>query len=135
MANSTNIKIENNAPKLRKEWKQKKEAILYAIGLKWQEIATKVITQRIYSQNKPWKLTGRLRASLSFATPTKKGRGAGVSASKGKDYITSSSKDTVTVGSNVEYAAKVNNKHKFLEDSVLGYKESYKNVADSIMRK
>lgn len=135
MANSTNIKIENNAPKLRKDWKSKKEQILYAIGLKWQELATKVITQRIYSENKPWNLTGRLRASLSFATPTKKGRGGGVAASKGSDYITSSSKDTVTVGSNVVYAAKVNNKHKFLEDSVMSYKESYKNVADSIMRK
>ena len=134
MANNTNIRIENNAPLLRREWKKKKEKILYAIGLKWQSIATRVITLRIYSSNKPYRLTGRLRASLSFATPTKKSPTRSVAESKGRDYITGSVKDTVTVGTNVEYAAKVNNKHKFLEDSVMSYKDSYKSIADSIMR-
>lgn len=132
---ASNVKFENNAPRLRKEWKQKKEQILYAIGLKWQELSTKVITQRIYSSNKPWKLTGRLRASLSFATSTKQGPKKRVGASKGNDYISSGSKDSVLVGSNVIYAAKVNRKHRFLEDSVLNGRSAFKSVAENIMRK
>lgn len=132
---ASNVKFENNAPKLRKEWKQKKEQILYAIGLKWQELATKIITQRIYTGTKPYKLTGRLRASLSFATPTKQGPKRRVAVSKPDNYISSGDKDSVIVGSNVVYAAKVNRKHRFLEDSVMSGKGAFKNVAESIMRK
>ncbi len=131
---SAKVHVKNEGPKFRILWEKKKEEILYALGLKWQEVATKIITIKIYSEEKPWKLTGRLRGSLSFATPKQQGPRKGVSANRGNDYITSSSPNSVTVGSNVVYANKVNRKHQFLEESVLNYRSSFGKLAKKIMQ-
>lgn len=136
MSMKVDIKIEqNNIPKVKKEWENKKKKILFQMGLKWQELATKVITSRVYTGNKPWKLTGRLRASLSFATPEKQGPRNSVGKSSGNDYVNGKSeKDTLTVGTNVIYARKINDKQKYMQDSIIPYADSYKNVAENIMK-
>lgn len=134
MSKST-VKIESNVDEFYKEFDKKKEAMLYAIGLKWQEIATKVITLKIYSSDKPWPLTGRLRASLSFITEKQEGPTTSVAASESDNWLNgSANKDELIVGTNVVYSEKVNRKHKFMEDSLLEYKDSYKKVAETIMK-
>ena len=130
-----NVDSENNINKILKEWESKKKQILYAMGLKWQELATKIITSRVYTGDKPWKLTGRLRASLSFITPDQEGPRRSVAASSADNYVNGKSKkNTLTVGTNVIYARKINDKQKYIEDSILPYKDSYKNIAESIMK-
>lgn len=126
---------QNNIRQVLKEWEVKKQKILYAMGLKWQELATKVISSKVYVGEKPWKLTGRLRASLSFITPTQSGPRSRVSASNDDNYVGGKSeKDTLTIGTNVIYARKVNDKHKYMQESVLPYAKSYKNVAETIFK-
>lgn len=131
-----NVKVENNDfNKIKKEWESKKEKILFAMGLKWQELATKDISAKVYTGEKPWKLTGRLRASLSFITPKQSGPRNRVGASSNDNYVSGKSeKDTLTVGTNVIYARKINDKQKYMQDSIMPYASSYKNVAETIMK-
>jgi len=63
-----NITITDNSSLIKEELKKRKEKITYAIGLKWQKIATELVTvKRIVD-------TGRLRGSLTFITSAKAGR-------------------------------------------------------------
>lgn len=130
------IKFENNANVFRAEYVKKKNKILYELGLKWQKIVTELITKQIYSKDPVgYKLTGRLRASLTFVTPYKISPIYPVEKSKPKDFLRGKSDDmTVTVGSNVEYAEKINNKYNFIEESITGYTDSYKNITEQILK-
>lgn len=127
---SYEIKFENNMNKFNSEWKHKKKEILYGICLKWQEIATKIITSNGIVD------TGRLRASLSFITVDKKG-GNGFKAG---DTLSGSSgnEGTAYVGSNVEYAKKqelYNKKGAFIRPAITNYRNEYEKVAKAIMKK
>lgn len=130
---SITINFDSNLSKIQIEENEKKEAILYAIGLKWQSIATKLITTLNIID------TGRLRGSLTFTTYKKTGGPSNrVAANKSSDYIKGSTdKDSLIVGSNVEYAAaqEANNKKgPFLRPSILDYRESYKKIAENIFK-
>lgn len=126
------VEFEDNSNYILGEWDFRKDDILYAIGLKWQEICTKIITRnRIVD-------TGRLRASLTFITETKRGASLEpVESSRAGDYLRGSTdEDTLIVGSNVKYAAKQeigNKKGAFLKPSIMDYREDYMDVAKSIM--
>lgn len=130
------VKIEynNNIKEVLKAEEQKKEKILYAIGLKWQSICSKIITQRKIVD------TGRLRASLTFITVNKVGSPINtVTENKTSDFLsgTSGDENTLIVGSNVEYARKQefeNKKGAFLRPSVLEYKNDYKEIAEQIWK-
>lgn len=123
------VKYEDNSKYIQKEFKAKKTKILYAMGLKWLEICTKIITRNGIVD------TGRLRASLSFITPKDN---AGNGGFKGGDKISGrAEEDNLIVGSNVKYAAKqelTNKKGSFIRPSVLDYKEDYKNIAETILK-
>lgn len=130
---SIHVKMENNTGKYKNDWKGKKKKILYAWGLKWQEIATKLITANGIVD------TGRLRASLTFITPTQVGSPkSSSSSSKARDALTGTApKDSTIVGSNVVYAKKqelTNKKGAFIGPAILNYKKDYENVTKKIMQ-
>ena len=127
---SFSVKFENNFPKYKNEWKERKKEITYAWGLKFISLASKIITRNGIVN------TGRLRASLSFITIDKSGSNGG----GGQDVLNGSSgnESDLIVGSNVKYAAKQeleNKKGPFIRPSITDYREDYKNIAKSIMNK
>lgn len=128
------VKMENNVKEVLKVEEEKKAKILYAIGLKWQSICSKIITQRKIVD------TGRLRGSLTFITAREVGSPINtVTENKSSDFLKGSSgdEDTLIVGSNVEYARKQefeNKKGAFLRPSVLDYKQDYKDIAEQIWK-
>jgi len=124
------VNIQDNSKKLLGETEEKKEKILYMIGLEWQRIVTKIITEKQIVD------TGRLRASMSFITNKRQGKGAGVSNSKSTDFLSGrANKNELVVGSNVEYAEKnelTNRKGDFLRPSLLEHTRVYEQIAKSV---
>lgn len=104
------IRVENNSQLVLDELSEAVERALYAIGVKAVEGSVDAISGR-YDID-PAVDTGRLRASISFITPTEKG-GSGqpkpANAQAGDELTGTSEKNTVVVGSNVEYAERVHN--------------------------
>lgn len=104
------IRVENNSKIVIDELGEAVERALYAIGVKAVEGSVDAISGRY--DIKPAVDTGRLRASISFITPTEKG-GSGqpkpANAQARDELSGSSEKNTVVVGSNVEYAERVHN--------------------------
>lgn len=104
------IRVENNSQLVLDELGEAVERALYAIGVKAVEGSVDAISGR-YDID-PAVDTGRLRASISFITPTEKG-GSGqpkpANAQAGDDLTGTAEQNTVVVGSNVEYAEKVHN--------------------------
>lgn len=85
------------------------EAALYRMGTLAVGGAVYSISGRYKSENAAVD-TGRLRASLSFITPEQKGSGAFSGESKDGDQLSGKSeKNTVIIGSNVNYAEFVHN--------------------------
>ena len=104
------IRIDDNSKIVLDELKDVTERALYAIGIKAVEGSVDAISGRY--DIKPAVDTGRLRASISFITPTEKG-GSGqpkpANAQAGDELTGEAEQNTVVVGSNVEYAEKVHN--------------------------
>lgn len=103
------IRVENNSQLVLEDLGEAMERALYAIGVKAVEGSVDAISGRY--DIKPAVDTGRLRASISFITPTDKGGGeVGTPNGKPQDKLSGSAeKNTVVVGSNVEYAEYVHN--------------------------
>lgn len=104
------IRFENNSKIVIDELGEAVGRALYAIGVKAVEGSVDAISGRY--DIKPAVDTGRLRASISFITPTEKG-GSGQpkppNAQAGDELTGEAEQNTVVVGSNVEYAEKVHN--------------------------
>lgn len=104
------IRVENNSQIALGELGKATERVLYAIGVKAVAGSVDAISGRY--DIKPAVDTGRLRASISFITPTDKG-GSGqpkpANAQAGDELTGTAEQNTVVVGSNVEYAEKVHN--------------------------
>ena len=129
IGSNVNIKFEDNSKPIKSEYKAKKNKILYALGLKWLEICTKIITVNGLVD------TGRLRASLRFITPSESGGNGAVEI--GDDITGRSEEGSIIVGSNVKYASKqelTNKKGSFIKPSILDYKEDYKEIAKNILK-
>lgn len=104
-----NIRVESNSKIVFDALEEAKERALYAIGIKAVEGSVDAITGKY---NIPSAVdTGRLRASISFITETESGdSGMSVPSSAPKDKLSGKAeKNTVIVGSNVEYAEYVHN--------------------------
>jgi len=126
-----NIRIENNIPIVERELKRKIGLMTYAMGLKWQSLATRLITvKRIVD-------SGRLRGSLTFITAEKVGSSINrVAENEPNDFLHGRAMGkALIVGSNVPYAEKqeFSRKGPYLKPSILSYKDSYKNICESIM--
>ena len=126
------VNIQDNSDKLLGEEEKKKDKILYEIGLEWQSIVTKILTEKKIVD------TGRLRASMSFITNKKRVKGVPVKETKPQDFLSGrANKDELIVGSNVEYAEKnelENRKGDFLRPSLLEHTDIYQKIADSIFK-
>ena len=103
------IKVEDNSKLVLEAEKKAIEDALYAIGIKAVEGSVDAISGK-YGIPKAVD-TGRLRASISFITPTDSGdSGEANTHSKAGDQLTGTAeKNSVVVGSNVEYAEPVHN--------------------------
>lgn len=123
------IKLDDNTKIAKDELEKAIESGLLAMGLHWQAVCTQIVT------NEKIVDTGRLRASLSFVTPTKAVGGDSVASSEASDELYGTAPaETILVGSNVEYAAAVNNgtatqrSRNFLDKSLELYADEYKKI-------
>lgn len=104
------IRVGNNSQVVLEELEKVTERVLYAIGVKAVEGSVDAISGK-YDID-PAVDTGRLRASISFITPTEKGDSGQpkpANAQAGDELTGTAEKNTVVVGSNVEYAEYVHN--------------------------
>ncbi len=135
------IRVENNSQIALGELEKATERVLYAIGVKAVEGSVDAISGRY--DIKPAVDTGRLRASISFITPTQKG-GSGQpkpkNAEAGDDLTGTAEQNTVVVGSNVEYAEKVHNGDSkmagrpFLREGIDKTKDQMQEQAEKIFK-
>ena len=104
------IKVQSNADLAKEELEKATERALYAIGVKAVEGSVDAISGR-YDID-PAVDTGRLRASISFITPTDKGNSGQpkpANAKTGDELTGTAEQNTVVVGSNVSYSEFVHN--------------------------
>ena len=105
-----NIRVENNSQLVLSELESAAERALYAIGVKAVEGSVDAISGK-YDID-PAVDTGRLRASISFITPTQKGDSGQpkpANAQAGDELTGTAEQNTVVVGSNVSYSEFVHN--------------------------
>ena len=135
------IRVENNSQLALGELEKATERVLYAIGVKAVEGSVDAISGRY--DIKPAVDTGRLRASISFITPTDKG-GSGqpkpANAQAGDELTGTADKNTVVVGSNVDYAEKIHNGNSkmagrpFLREGIDKTKDQMQEQAEKIFK-
>lgn len=103
------IRVENNSKIVLDGLKDVTERALYAMGVKGVEGSVEAINGNLGIERAV--KTGRLRASISFITPTQSGDGKQKSSeAKESDKLKGKAdKNSVVIGSNVEYAEKVHN--------------------------
>lgn len=104
------VRVQDNSKLVLEDLGEAMERALYAIGVKAVEGSVDAISGRY--DIKPAVDTGRLRASISFITPTDKGDSGQpkpANSQAGDELTGTADKNTVVVGSNVEYAEKVHN--------------------------
>lgn len=135
------IRVENNSQLVLEDLGEAMERALYAIGVKAVEGSVDAISGRY--DIKPAVDTGRLRASISFITPTQKG-GSGqpkpANAQAGDELTGTAEENSVVVGSNVEYAEKVHNgdskmaARPFLREGIDKTKDQMQEQAEKIFK-
>ena len=135
------IRVENNSQLVLEDLGEAMERALYAIGVKAVEGSVDAISGRY--DIKPAVDTGRLRASISFITPTDKG-GSGqpkpANAKAGDELTGTAEQNTVVVGSNVEYAEKIHNGDSkmagrpFLREGIDKTKDQMQEQAEKIFK-
>ena len=101
------VKLENNSKIVLDEMRKKMEDALYIMGVNSVEGASEAISGA--GGIAPAVDTGRLRASISFITPTREGVNKvstkeAAALQPGDQLKGSADENTVVVGSNVEYA-------------------------------
>ena len=112
---------------------------LETIGLTAEKHAKKKLTREVYTGNKPYKLTGRLRNSITFAISGEHANIQSYSGDHGEPggtYSGRAPKDknmAVYIGTNVEYAIGIEiGTHRkaggvhFLQDAAQNHSEEYK---------
>lgn len=102
------IKIDDNSAKVKALSEEAVSDILFMFGTEAVSGAVKAISGKL---GLPKAVdTGRLRASISFITPTESGSNEPVENSKFDDFLTGTAPERCTiVGTNVEYAEAVHN--------------------------
>ena len=135
------IRVENNSQLVLEDLGEAMERALYAIGVKAVEGSVDAISGRY--DIKPAVDTGRLRASISFITPTQKGDSGQpkpANAEAGDELTGTAEQNTVVVGSNVEYAEYVHNGtsrmagRSFLREGIDKTKDQMQEQAEKIFK-
>ncbi len=122
---------------------------LEAIGLTAERHAKRVLTRAVYTGNKPYPLTGRLRNSITYALAGKEPHITSYEAEEDGETKTynyegtapGSQNSDVYIGTNVEYAAGIElGTHRkaggvhFLQDAATGHTDEYKRLMEDSMR-
>ena len=135
------IRVENNSKLVIGELEKATERALYAIGVKAVEGSVDAISGR-YDID-PAVDTGRLRASISFITPTQKGDSGQpkpANAQPGDELTGTAEQNTVVVGSNVSYSEFVHNGtskmagRPFLREGIDKTKDQMQEQAEKIFK-
>lgn len=135
------IRVENNSQLVISELEKATERALYAIGVKAVEGSVDAISGR-YDID-PAVDTGRLRASISFITPTQKGDSGQpkpANAQAGDQLTGTAEQNTVVVGSNVSYSEFVHNGtskmagRPFLREGIDKTKDQMQEQAEKIFK-
>ena len=121
-----------------------------AIGLAAEGHAKKKLTKEVYTGDKPYKLTGRLRNSITYALAGEETHVKSYKANKGgKDRETYTYDGTaegkkgsgVYIGTNVEYAPGIElGTHRkagavhFLQDAAANHSDEYKRLMEDSMK-
>ena len=120
---------------------------LETIGLVAEGHAKKKLTKEVYTGDKPYKLTGRLRNSITFAVsgePANNQYYSGDHWEVGGSYSGSAPEDkdmAVYIGTGVEYAAGIETRsHRnaggvhFLQDGAANHSDEYKKLMEDSMK-
>ena len=135
------VRVQDNSKLVLEDLGEAMERALYAIGVKAVEGSVDAISGRY--DIKPAVDTGRLRASISFITPTDKGDSGQpkpANAEAGDELTGTAEQNTVVVGSNVEYAEYVHNGtsrmagRPFLREGIDKTKDQMQEQAEKIFK-
>ena len=120
---------------------------LTAIGMTAEAHAKKVLTKAVYTGDKDWPLTGRLRNSITFAISGEPANISSYSGDHGEEGGTYSGtapneKDkAVYIGTGVEYAVGIETgSHRkaggvhFLQDAAANHTDEYKRLMEDSMK-
>lgn len=139
------VDFTDNSEQVLSAMEKAKKNGLTAIGMTAEGHAKKKLTREVYTGDKPYKLTGRLRNSITFAIS---GESANISSydadgEEGGTYSGTAPKDkepSVYIGTNVEYAPGIElGTHRsagavhFLQDAAANHTEEYKRLMESSM--
>ena len=127
--------------------KRAKKRGLEAIGLTAEGHAKKKLTKEVYTGDKPYKLTGRLRNSITFAVsgePANIQSYSGDHGETGGSYSGSAPDDkdmAVYIGTGVEYAVGIETgSHRkaggvhFLQDAAANHTDEYKQIMEDALK-
>lgn len=135
------IRIKDNSQLVLDEAEKATERALYAIGVKAVEGSVDAISGKY--DTAPAVDTGRLRASISFITPTQKGDSGQpkpANAQAGDELTGTAEQNTVVVGSNVSYSEFVHNGtskmagRPFLREGIDKTKDEMQEQAEKIFK-
>ena len=120
---------------------------LEAIGMTAEGHAKKVLTKAVYTGNKDYPLTGRLRNSITYAVSGKKAAVQSYSGDHGEEGGTydgtapDDKEKAVYLGTNVVYAAGIETgSHRkaggvhFLQDAAANHSDEYKKLMEDSMK-
>ena len=120
---------------------------LEAIGMTAEGHAKKVLTKAVYTGDKDYPLTGRLRNSITYAVSGKKAAIQSYSGDHGEEGGTyegtapDDKEKAVYLGTNVVYAAGIETgSHRkaggvhFLQDAATGHTDEYKRLMEDSMK-
>lgn len=139
--------FKDNTDEVLSALKNAKKRGLTAIGMAAEGHAKKKLTKEVYTGDKPYKLTGRLRNSITFAVsgePANIQSYSGDHGEAGGSYSGSAPDDkdmAVYIGTNVEYAPGIElGTHRkagavhFLQDAAANHSDEYKRLMEDSMK-
>lgn len=145
-----NIEYRDNSEEVLSALEKAKKRGFGAIGLAAEGHAKKKLTKEVYTGDKDWPLTGRLRNSITYALAGEEAHIKSYKADKGgKDRETYTYDGTaegkkgsgVYIGTNVEYAPGIElGTHRkagavhFLQDAATNHTDEYKRLMEDSMK-
>lgn len=141
------VEMKDNTKEVLEALDRAIERGLEAIGMAAEGHAKKILTGAVYTGDKPYKLTGRLRNSITWAVSGGKANissYSGDSGEKGGAYDGTAPNDkqkAVYIGTNVEYAAGIElGTHRkagavhFLQKAATGHTKEYRELLEESLK-
>ncbi len=136
------VEFTSHKDEVLKEFEEAKQRTLNAIGLQMERNAKIEINKAVYDTppSPNYIRTGRLRASITYATKTAHGNPGKEAQSGDSDPHGTPEDDVVCVGTNVEYASSVEfgtsrmPPRPYLSLALNGHMNEYKKIAETEMK-